>query len=125
MTSTRHANPDHQPRQAPDVDAATLAELRDGLHELTPRTLYVVEMGHPWAGDIAGCLMTWQGERLYTHVSSNAAHLRADLTERFGRGFKLEQRFGQFTVEYVALTDPIPDVLAEYVKPFTPEDDES
>lgn len=106
-------------------DAGTLAQVHDALHELTPRTLYVVETGHPWAGDIAGVLMTWQGERLYTHVSSSAAHLRADLTERFGRDFKLKSRFGDFTVEYVALTDPIPDVLTEYVKPYTPEDDDS
>lgn len=65
--------------------------------------------------------MTWQGERLFTHVSSTADHLRRDLTERFDRGFKLTQRFGAYTVVYVALTDPIPEELAEYVKPFTPD----
>ena len=113
-TPTRDASPDRQPRQA-GVDADTLTEVRDGLQALTPVTLYVIELGHPWAGDVAGCLMTWQGERLFTHVSSTADHLRRDLTERFDRGFKLTQRFGAYTVVYVALTDPIPEELRGHI----------
>jgi hypothetical protein len=84
-------------------------------------TLYAVEMGHPWAGDIAGTLITADGERLATHVSSTPAVLLADLTQNFGRGAELAARFGQFTVVYVALDDPIPDEISDHVMPMSPE----
>jgi hypothetical protein len=84
-------------------------------------TLYAVEMGHPWAGDIAGALITANGERLATHVSSTPSFLLADLTQNFGRGAELTKRFGQFTVVYVALDDPIPDEISDHVMPMTPE----
>jgi hypothetical protein len=85
-------------------------------------TLYAVEMGHPWAGDIAGALITADGERLATHVSSTPAFLLADLTQNFGRGAELAARFGQFTVVYVALDDPIPDEISEHVMPMAPQE---
>lgn len=85
-------------------------------------TLYAVEMGHPWAGDIAGALITAQGERLATHVSSTPSFLLADLTQNYGRGAELAARFGNFTVVYVSLNDPIPDEIADHVMPMTPED---
>lgn len=85
-------------------------------------TLYVVEIGHPWAGDIAGVLLTADGERLGTHVSSTPSFLLADLTRNFGRGAELAARFGQFTTTYVALDDPIPDEISAYVQPFTPDE---
>jgi hypothetical protein len=107
-------------------DVAALSQVSDALHELTPVTLYVVEMGHPWGGgDIWGELLTWQGERLYTHVSSSADWLKRDLTENFGHGDQLRARFGDFTVVYVALTDPIPDAMAQYIKPFPAESSEA
>lgn len=127
MTETnRTANPDTQQRQAPAVDHDTLTEVRDGLRSKISTTLYVVELGRPWSLDIAGALMTPWGETLYSHVSSSSAHLRADLTERFGRATKLASRFGAYTVVYVALDDEIPAELAAYVKPAgepEPEED--
>lgn len=119
MTETnRTANPDTQPREAPAVDHETLTEIHDGLRSKISTTLYVVELGRPWAAvDIAGILMTPWGETLYSHVSSNAAHLRADLTERFGRATKLASRFGTYTVVHVGLEDDIPAEIANHVRP--------
>lgn len=114
---TRHANPDAAPRHAPDVDHDTLTEVRDGLRASTTTTVYVVELGHPWAGDIAGALMTEHGDIMFNHVSSSPEHLRADLTERFGRAMKLTSRFGTYTVVYVGLDDEIPAKIAPYVHP--------
>ena len=113
----RTANPDHTNRQEGAVDHDTLTEVRDGLRAKISTTLYVIELGHPWAGDIAGVLMTPWGESLFHHVSSNAAHLRADLTERFGRPTKLASRFGAYTVVDVGLTDDVPEEIAAYVVP--------
>jgi hypothetical protein len=114
---TRNADPEHAERQAPAVDHDTLTDVRDGLKAKVSTTLYVVELGKPWALDIAGVLMTTWGETLYSHVSSNAAHLRADLTERFGRATKLASRFGTYTVVYVGLDDEIPAEIAAHVRP--------
>lgn len=113
---TRHANLDAAPRHASDVDHDTLTEVRDGLHAIAATTLYAVELGHPWAGDVAGALLTPWGETLFSHVSSNAAHLRADLTERFGRATKLTSRFGTYTVVYVSLNDEIPAEIAAHLR---------
>lgn len=125
---TRNADPEHAPREAPDVDHDTLTEVRDGLHAIAATTLYVVELGKPWALDIAGALMTPWGETLFSHVSSNADWLRRDLTENFGRDTKLAARFGTYTVVYVSLDDEIPAELAAHVHPageHSPEEDGS
>lgn len=114
---TRTANPEHTNRQAPPVDHDTLTEVRDGLREKIETPLYVVELGRPWGLDISGTLMTPWGEHLFSHVSSNAAWLRADLTENFGRATKLTSRFGAYTVVYVGLDDEIPAEIAQYVRP--------
>ncbi len=116
---TRNANPEHAPRQAPDVDHATLTEVRDGLRAVAATTLYVVELGRPWGIDIAGSLMTPWGETLFHHVSSNADWLRRDLTENFGRATKLTSRFGTYTVVYVGLDGEIPAEIAQYLRPAT------
>jgi hypothetical protein len=114
---TRHADPEHAERQAPDVDHDTLTEVRDALKAKVSTTLYVVELGKPWALDIAGVLMTPWGESLFHHVSSNADWLRRDLTENFGRATKLAARFGAYTVVYVGLDDEIPAEIAAHVVP--------
>jgi hypothetical protein len=104
-------------RDAPNVDHDTLTEVRDGLQAIATTTLYVIELGHPWAGDIAGALITADGERLFTHVSSSPAWLRRDLTESFGRDTKLTERFGTYDVVYVSLTDEIPTEITAHVHP--------
>lgn len=114
---TRHADPERAAREAPAVDHDTLTEVRDGLRSKISTTVYVVELGHPWAGDIAGVLMTPWGERLFHHVSSDADWLRRDLTENFGRDTKLAARFGAYDVVYVGLTDEIPEEITDYVVP--------
>lgn len=119
---TRHADPEHAEREAPAVDHDTLTQVRDGLRSQIETTLYVVELGKPWALDIAGVLMTPWGETLFHHVSSNADHLRADLTERFGRDTKLASRFGAYTVVYVSLDDEIPAEIAAHVRPAGEQD---
>jgi hypothetical protein len=114
---TRNADPERAERQAPAVDHDTLTEVRDGLKAKVSTTLYVVELGKPWALDIAGVLMTPWGETLFSHVSSNADWLRRDLTENFGRATKLASRFGTYTVVYVSLDDEIPAEIAAHVLP--------
>lgn len=111
----RTANPDAQPREAPAVDHETLTEVRDGLRSKISTTLYVVELGKPWAGDIAGVLMTPWGEVLSSHVSSNSDWLRQDLTENFGSPAKLAARFGAYDVVHVPLGAEIPAEIAAYV----------
>lgn len=125
---TRHADPERAERQAPAVDHDTLTEVRDGLNAKISTTLYVVELGKPWGGDITGVLMTPWGEQLFWHVSSNADWLRRDLTENFGRPTKLASRFGAYTVVYVGLDDEIPAEIAGHVVPageHKAEDDDS
>lgn len=66
--------------------------------------LYIIEQGR-FAGNVGGCLMTADGEVIYSHMSSSQAWLESDLTSNFGRDAELKERFGDFSITYVALSD--------------------
>jgi hypothetical protein len=76
--------------------------------------LYIVE-GARWpGGDVAGSLMTVDGEVIHSHISSSPAWLRNDLTRNFGRAASLAERFGEFTVVHVSLGDDLPSEIAHH-----------
>ena len=79
-------------------------------------TLYIIEQGR-FGGDVAGCLMTKDGEVIYSHMSSSRGWLESDLTSNFGRAAELKERFGDFSVMYVAMTDAeLPAEIAHLFK---------
>lgn len=79
-----------------------------------PKKLYIVETGHFGTSDVAGALITVDGEVLRSHVSSSADWLRTDLTKNFGQEAALAERFGEFEVVYVGLADEMPEEIAQH-----------
>lgn len=78
-----------------------------------PTTLHVWVSAVYESGDVAGTLVTEEGEPLYGHMSSSKGWLMLDLTENFGRKFELIERFGEdFDVVYHE-SGQVPDWLRQ------------
>lgn len=76
--------------------------------------LYAVETGEFGPSDIAGVLITMEGEVVASHVSSSRDWLRDDLTKNFGRDKELAERFGEFEVVYVGMDAELPQEIAQH-----------
>lgn len=76
--------------------------------------LYIVETGKFGPEDVAGVLMTVEGEVVASHVSSDSGWLRSDLTKNFGRDKELAERFGEFEVVHTKLGDDLPEEIAQF-----------